>query len=105
MAVAHVQERAEIGIGADGLLSLVPGQDPEFVSKVTLLQPLVILLNIPKVSFLYGDVEIAVFEVTLYSVFLNAFTNDVVPAPITQTSAICSPSNGAKSVTSLTEAA
>jgi hypothetical protein len=51
------------------------------VRKVTLLQPLVILLNIPKVSFLYGDVEIAVFEVTLYSVFLNAFTNDVVPGP------------------------
>ncbi len=43
--------------------------------------PHVILLNIPKVSFLYGDVEIAVFEVTLYSVFLNAFTNDVVPGP------------------------
>jgi len=45
------------------------------------MQPLVIFLKISKVPFLYGNAEIAVFQVTLYSVSLDAFTNDVVPGP------------------------
>jgi len=81
MAVTHVQQRADVRVGAYGLVSLCSGQFSKLVRKPIVLQSVEIRLLLTKVTFPDGDVEIAELQITFDAVFLNSFANDVVPCP------------------------
>ncbi len=81
MAIAHVDQAADISVSADRLLRFGFGEQAVFPRKPVFFQLGHILFEVTGLAPVLGDVDVAGFQVTVDRVFLHPLVHDFVAAP------------------------
>jgi hypothetical protein len=81
VAISHVQERTDVGVGPDCVASFSLRKDSALMREFGFYKSLVIRLYITQVSLLYGDIQVTKLQVALNCVLVYPVANYLVPGP------------------------
>ena len=80
VAIAHDLQRADIGVGAEHFAGFLAGQQAMLVGECIFLQALLLALQVTQVAGLDGDVDVAMLQIAIDRVALDALADDIATA-------------------------